>query len=50
MTMVAHGVVRIGTRGSTLALVQAEMAAAALRNAGATVHVSTITTDGDRRA
>ncbi|MEX2184478.1 MAG: hydroxymethylbilane synthase [Chloroflexota bacterium] len=49
MAMVARGVVRVGTRGSTLALVQAALAAAALREAGATVQVETIATDGDRR-
>ncbi len=42
--------VRIGTRGSRLALVQAEEVAAALRVAGAQVEVSVIRTSGDRLA
>jgi len=42
--------VRIGTRGSRLALVQAEEVAGALRAAGAQVEVSVIRTSGDRLA
>lgn len=40
--------VRIGTRGSKLALAQTETVAAALREHGATVELVVITTDGDR--
>jgi hydroxymethylbilane synthase len=42
--------VRIGTRGSRLALVQAEAAAAALGTLGAEVQIVTIRTSGDRLA
>jgi hydroxymethylbilane synthase len=42
--------VRIGTRGSTLALVQAHEIAAALRSAGAEVEIVSMKTEGDRRA
>jgi len=40
--------VRIGTRGSKLALAQTETVAAMLRGHGATVELVVITTDGDR--
>jgi len=50
MTTIGAAAIRIGTRGSTLALVQAGMVADALRGTGATVRVDTIVTDGDRRA
>jgi hydroxymethylbilane synthase len=42
--------VRLGTRGSRLALVQAEEVATALRARGATVEVVTVRTSGDRLA
>ena len=42
--------VRIGTRGSRLALVQTALVAERLRVAGATVETVTIETEGDRRA
>ncbi len=42
--------VRVGTRGSRLALVQSEEVASALRAAGAQVEVSVIRTSGDRLA
>jgi len=42
--------VRLGTRGSRLALVQSEAVAAALRGLGADVEVVTIKTSGDRLA
>ena len=41
---------RVGTRGSALALIQAESVAAALRVGGAEVEIVTITTLGDRGA
>lgn len=41
---------RLGTRGSALALVQAESVARALRAAGAEVEIVTVTTLGDRGA
>jgi len=40
---------RLGTRGSTLALVQARLAAEALEQAGQTVRIVVIQTAGDRR-
>ncbi|HEY2643500.1 MAG TPA: hydroxymethylbilane synthase [Galbitalea sp.] len=40
-------VIRIGTRGSALALAQTKTVAAALEKAGATVELVTITTEGD---
>lgn len=49
MTKALPGVLRIGTRGSALALVQAHVVAGALRAAGVDVTIDTITTDGDRR-
>ena len=42
--------IRIGTRGSSLALVQARLAAAALEREGRSSRLVTIETDGDRRA
>ncbi|MEO5885177.1 MAG: hydroxymethylbilane synthase [Candidatus Limnocylindrales bacterium] len=53
MTLLAIGVpgaIRIGTRGSALALVQAGLVADALRTTGARVCVETIVTAGDERA
>ncbi len=47
--VVASPTLRIGTRGSALALIQANLVADALRAAGAAVRVDTIVTDGDRR-
>jgi hydroxymethylbilane synthase len=41
--------IRIGTRGSALALVQAETVAAGLREAGAEVELVPMRTEGDRR-
>jgi hydroxymethylbilane synthase len=41
--------VRIGTRGSRLALIQAEVVAAGLRAAGARVEIVPMRTEGDRR-
>src|SRR5258707_9104939 len=41
---------RLGTRGSRLALVQSEIVAARLRAGGAPVEVKTIVSDGDIRA
>src|SRR5260370_18599710 len=41
---------RLGTRGSRLALVQSEIVAARLRASGAPVEVKTIVSDGDFRA
>src|SRR5260370_36671187 len=41
---------RLGTRGSRLALVQSEIVAARLRASGAPVEVKTIVSDGDVRA
>src|SRR5258706_12862760 len=41
---------RLGTRGSRLALVQSEIVAARLRAGGAPVEVKTIVSDGDVRA
>ena len=49
MTAVASAAVRIGTRGSALALVQAGIVAEALAAVGTDVRVETIVTDGDRR-
>ena len=42
--------VRLGTRGSRLALVQCEQVAAALRSHGARVEIVVIRTSGDRLA
>lgn len=42
--------VRIGTRGSSLALVQARLAAVAIERSGGVASLVTIETDGDRRA
>jgi hydroxymethylbilane synthase len=42
--------VRIGTRGSALALVQARLAAVAIERSGRVARLVTIETDGDRRA
>jgi hydroxymethylbilane synthase len=42
-------VIRVGTRGSALALVQANLVVDALRAGGAAVEVVTIRTEGDRR-
>jgi hydroxymethylbilane synthase len=50
MTTVVAPAVRIGTRGSALALVQARLVADALSATGADPHIETIVTDGDRRA
>lgn len=47
---VAAGAVRIGTRGSALALVQAGIVVDALAAAGVPAGLVTIVTDGDRRA
>jgi hydroxymethylbilane synthase len=44
------GVLRLGTRRSALATVQAEFVAAALRSAGHRVELVGVTTDGDRSA
>jgi hydroxymethylbilane synthase len=41
---------RIGTRGSRLALIQAEIVAGALRSSGAEVEIVEVVTEGDRRA
>ncbi len=49
MTTVASSVVRIGTRGSQLALVQARLVADALTTVGVETRTDTIVTDGDRR-
>ena len=49
MTVVAAQVIRIGTRGSALALIQAGLVADGLRSLGADVRVDTIVTDGDQR-
>jgi hydroxymethylbilane synthase len=43
-------IVRIGTRGSLLALAQAHAVASALRDAGAEVEIVAMRTEGDRRA
>ena len=40
---------RLGTRGSRLALIQSELVAARLRELGATVELVTVVTDGDNR-
>jgi hydroxymethylbilane synthase len=40
---------RLGTRGSRLALIQSELVAARLREQGAEVELVTVMTDGDRR-
>ena len=50
MTAVAAPAVRIGTRGSPLALVQARLVADALTAAGADPRIETIVTEGDTRA
>ena len=50
MTAVATDTVRLGTRASALALVQARLVAAALESTGVAVELRTITTEGDRRA
>ncbi|MBA2756633.1 MAG: hydroxymethylbilane synthase, partial [Chloroflexi bacterium] len=52
MTVVwsAAGPVRLGTRGSALARIQAEIVADALRSVGARVQIEILVTDGDRRA
>src|SRR5262249_26865772 len=42
--------VRIGTRGSALALAQATLVAQALQGAGASIEIVTVETAGDRRA
>ena len=42
--------IRIGTRGSSLALIQARLVAAALERSGRVARLETIETDGDRRA
>lgn len=44
------GPVRLGTRGSALARIQAEIVADALRSVGARVQIEILVTDGDRRA
>lgn len=49
MTIALSRTVRIGTRGSALALVQAHLVADALRAVGAVVAIEAIATDGDRR-
>lgn len=49
MTSAGMGPIRIGTRGSALALVQARMVADALLASGPDVVIETIVTDGDRR-
>lgn len=46
---ISAGTIRIGTRGSALALVQARSVADALRASGTDVVIETIVTDGDRR-
>lgn len=50
MTVMAAPTIRIGTRGSALALVQARLVADALRSCGTDVRIDTIITDGDQRA
>ncbi len=50
MTAVASPPVRIGTRGSALALIQARIVEAALLEIGVDVRIATIVTEGDRRA
>jgi hydroxymethylbilane synthase len=50
MTLVTAPTVRIGTRGSALAMTQARIVADALRAAGEDVRIDTIETEGDRRA
>ena len=42
--------IRIGTRGSALALAQANLVAQAVRGAGAPIEIVTVETHGDRRA
>jgi len=42
-------IIKIGTRGSPLALIQAESVAASLRALGAEVHIVPVRTEGDRR-
>jgi hydroxymethylbilane synthase len=46
----ARQAIRIGTRGSALALAQATLVAEALQGAGAAVEIVTVETAGDRRA
>lgn len=46
---ITTGAIRIGTRGSALALVQAQLVADALRASGTDVVIETIVTNGDRR-
>ncbi|MGK2851206.1 MAG: hydroxymethylbilane synthase [Candidatus Limnocylindrales bacterium] len=50
MTITKSGTIRIGTRGSALALVQAQLVAAALGESGVDVGIEAIATDGDRRS
>ena len=50
MSAVATTTLRLGTRGSRLALVQTTLVADRLRAAGVAVETVTIETDGDRRA
>ena len=50
MTHVETSTLRLGTRASQLAMVQAHLVADALREAGTEVDIVTISTDGDRRA
>lgn len=50
MTATGDTEIRIGTRGSALALVQAGLVADALRDTGRSVRLDTIVTDGDRHA
>jgi hydroxymethylbilane synthase len=50
MTIIAAPAVRIGTRGSALAMIQARIVAERLRLSGAKVRIETIVTQGDRRA
>ena len=50
MTLVTTPTVRVGTRGSALAMTQARLVADALRAAGEDVRIDTIETEGDRRA
>ena len=50
MVAAVTAVLRIGTRGSALALIQARLVAAAFARLGQSVQLVTVTTDGDRRA
>lgn len=45
----SHGEIRIGTRGSTLALVQARLVAEALERQGQPTRLEIVETDGDRQ-